>query len=113
MGVLASTEGRETGERGGVSGEARSPLGRFPAGFLWGSASAAHQIEGDNRNCDWWEFEQQPGRIANGDTSAIACDHYNRYRQDFELLREMRQNAHRLSIEWSRIEPSEGEFDSG
>jgi beta-glucosidase len=106
MGVLAATQSRETGERCGVSAP------RFPDGFLWGTASAAHQVEGDNRNCDWWEFEQQAGRIANGDTSAVACDHYHRYRQDFELLREMRQNAHRLSIEWSRIEPSEGEFDS-
>ena len=85
---------------------------RFPEGFLWGTASAAHQVEGDNRNCDWWEYEQQPGRIANGDKSGIACDHYHRYREDFALLRELNQNAHRLSIEWSRIESSEGEFDS-
>jgi beta-glucosidase len=84
----------------------------FPEGFLWGTSSAAHQVEGDNRNSDWWEFEQQPGRIANGDRSEIACDHYHRYREDFTLLREMSQNAHRLSIEWSRIEPSQGEFDS-
>ena len=84
----------------------------FPKGFLWGTASAAHQVEGDDRNCDWWEWEQQPGRIANGDTSAIACDSYHRYREDFALLRELNQNAHRLSIEWSRIEPSEGVFDS-
>jgi beta-glucosidase len=84
---------------------------RFPDGFLWGTASAAHQVEGDNRNCDWWEFEQEPGRIANGDTSEVACDHYHRYREDFALLGELGQNAHRLSIEWSRIEPSEGEFD--
>jgi beta-glucosidase len=89
-----------------------TPPGKFPDGFLWGTASAAHQIEGNNRNNDWWEFEQQPGRIANGDSAAIACDHYNRYREDFALLREMKQNAHRLSIEWSRIEPSPGEFDS-
>ena len=84
----------------------------FPDNFLWGTSSAAHQVEGDNRNSDWWEFEQQPGRIANGDTSEIACDHYHRYREDFTLLREMSQNAHRLSIEWSRIEPLQGEFDS-
>jgi beta-glucosidase len=84
----------------------------FPKGFLWGTSSAAHQVEGDDRNCDWWEWEQQPGKIANGDTSAVACDHYNRFREDFSLLREMNQNAHRLSIEWSRIEPAEGEFDS-
>jgi beta-glucosidase len=85
---------------------------RFPEGFLWGTASAAHQVEGDNRNNDWWEFEQHPGRIANGDTSEVACDQYRRYREDFGLLRQLNQNAHRLSVEWSRIEPSEGEFDS-
>jgi len=84
----------------------------FPSGFLWGTASAAYQVEGDNKNADWWEFEHQPGKIANGDTSLIACDHYHRYREDFRLLRELNQNAHRLSIEWSRIEPAEGEFDS-
>lgn len=86
--------------------------GRFPNGFLWGTASAAHQVEGDNRNCDWWEFEQEAGRIAHGDRSGIACDHYHRYHEDFAMLRELNQNAHRLSIEWSRIEPVEGEFDS-
>jgi beta-glucosidase len=89
--------------------EARAP--RFPDGFLWGTSSAAHQVEGDDRNSDWWEFEQQPGRIANGDRSEIANDHYHRYREDFALLRELNQNAHRLSIEWSRIEPTRGEFD--
>jgi beta-glucosidase len=93
-----------------LSREARPP--GFPDGFLWGTASSAHQVEGDNRNSDWWEFEQQPGKIANGDTAAIACDHYHRYREDFALLREMRQNAHRLSVEWARIEPSPGEFDT-
>jgi beta-glucosidase len=84
----------------------------FPEGFLWGTATAAHQVEGNNRNSDWWEFEQKPGRIANGDTSEVACDHYHRYREDFALLRELNQNAHRLSIEWARIEPVEGDFDS-
>ena len=84
----------------------------FPKGFLWGTASAAYQVEGDNRSCDWWEWEQQPGRIVGGATSAIACDQYHRYREDFSLLRELNQSAHRLSIEWSRIEPSEGEFDA-
>ena len=84
----------------------------FPKGFLWGTSSAAYQVEGDNRNCDWWQWEQTPGHIANGDSSAVACDGYNRYREDFALLREMGQNAHRLSVEWSRIEPAEGEFSS-
>ncbi len=84
----------------------------FPKGFLWGTASAAHQVEGDNRNCDWWEWEQRPGHIAHGDRSGIANDNYNRYREDIALLRKLNQNAHRLSIEWSRIEPSEGVFDA-
>ncbi|HEY6874798.1 MAG TPA: glycoside hydrolase family 1 protein [Candidatus Dormibacteraeota bacterium] len=87
-------------------------MSQFPQGFLWGTTSAAHQIEGDNKNCDWWEWEQTPGHIANGDTSLVACDSYHRYREDFKLLREMNQGAHRMSIEWSRIEPSPGEFDS-
>src|SRR6185437_11096988 len=68
-------------------------------------------VEGDNKNCDWWEWEGK-GRIANGDSAAIACDSYKRYREDISLLRELNQNAHRLSIEWSRIEPSEGTFDA-
>src|SRR5260370_24445524 len=83
-----------------------------PKRVLWGAPSAAHQVEGECRNCDWGEWEQQPGHIAHGDRSGLANDHYNRYREDFALLREMNQNAHRLSIEWSRIEPSEGVFDS-
>jgi beta-glucosidase len=108
MGVHATAPGGKAGERRGLS----VPETSFPDGFLWGTSSAAHQVEGDNRNNDWWEFEQQPGRIANGDSSEIACDHYHRYREDFALLRELNQNAHRLSIEWSRIEPVEGEFDA-
>ena len=85
---------------------------KFPEGFLWGTASAAHQVEGDNRNNDWWRFEQEPGRIHGGDSSLVADDHYRRYREDFRLLRRMHNNAHRLSIEWSRVEPRPGEFDA-
>jgi beta-glucosidase len=84
----------------------------FPPGFLWATATAAHQVEGNNTNSDWWAFEQEAGRISGGQLSGIADDHYNRYREDFALLRKLRNNAHRLSIEWSRIEPAEGEFDS-
>ena len=83
----------------------------FPDGFLWGTSSAAHQVEGDNRNNDWWAWEQTPGHIQGGDTSEVACDHYRRYREDFRLLRKLHNNAHRLSIEWSRVEPRPGEFD--
>jgi beta-glucosidase len=84
----------------------------FPNGFLWGNATAAHQVEGGNTNNDWWAFEQVSGRIASGDVSGIADDHYHRYREDFQTLRKLANNAHRLSVEWSRIEPSEGQFDS-
>ena len=85
---------------------------QFPPGFLWGTATAAHHVEGDNDNCDWWEFEQEPGHIVGGDRSGTACDSYRRFREDFSLMRRLHQNAHRLSVEWSRIEPSPGRFDS-
>src|SRR6476661_8571338 len=88
------------------------PRKSFPRGFLWGTSSAAYQVEGGINNADWSEWERQSGRIANGDSAAMACDHYHRYREDFGLLRELNQNAHRLSIEWSRVEPSEGVFDT-
>ena len=84
---------------------------RFPEGFLWGAGTAAHQVEGDLTNNDWWRFEQE-GHVRQGDSAAVACDHYHRYRDDFRDLRKLFHNAHRLSIEWSRIEPSPGEFDA-
>jgi beta-glucosidase len=87
------------------------PARRFPPGFLWGCATAAHQVEGGNHNCDWWEFERRGG-IRTGDSADPACDHYRRFRDDFQLLRGLHNNAHRLSIEWSRVEPAPGEFDA-
>ncbi len=80
----------------------------FPKNFLWGSATSAHQVEGNNIHNDWWEAEQT-GKIKH--KSDRACDHYNRYEQDFDLAKKLNQNAHRFSIEWSRIEPKQGEFD--
>ncbi len=85
---------------------------RFPENFLWGTATAAHQVEGGNHANDWWAWEQVPGHIKNGDRSDPACEHYARYASDFDLLRSLHQNAHRLSLEWSRIEPAPGEFSS-
>ena len=84
--------------------------GRFPEGFFWGTAAAAHQVEGGNHANDWWAWEQTPGHIKNGDRSDPACDHYARFAGDFDLLRSLHQNAHRLSLEWSRIEPAPGQF---
>ena len=81
---------------------------RFPEGFLWGSATASHQVEGDNQGNDWWAAEQA-GRVPH--RSGQACDQLNRYSEDFALFAELGQNAHRFSLEWSRIEPSPGFFD--
>jgi beta-glucosidase len=81
----------------------------FPAGFLFGSSTAAHQVEGGNTNNDWWAWEQAEGSTA-GEPSGAAIDQWNRYPEDFALLAGLGQNAHRLSLEWSRIEPASGEF---
>ncbi len=81
----------------------------FPDGFLWGTAGSAHQIEGGNTNNDWWAFEHAPGSGCvepSGDT----CDSYHRWREDVELVAGMGLGAYRFSLEWSRIEPAEGEF---
>ena len=84
----------------------------FPEGFLWGAATAAHQVEGGNRNNDWWEWEHVGGKIVDGTTSETACEQYTRYEEDFDLARRLGHNAHRLSLEWSRIEPEEGTFST-
>ena len=86
---------------------------RFPAGFLWGAATSAHQVEGGNRLNDWWRFEQQPGAIKGGRGSGEACRHWELFDQDFARAAADGHNAHRLSLEWSRIEPSPGQFDAG
>jgi beta-glucosidase len=79
----------------------------FPVGFLWGAATAAYQVEGNNTNSTWWAWEQQPGRIAQGHKSGLACDWWGgRWREDFDRAAEGGQNAHRLSVEWSRIQPT-------
>ncbi len=77
----------------------------FPEGFLWGCAVAAHQVEGNNRNNTWWKWEQEGHTL---DLSGIACDHYNRYEEDFDIAKNLNLNAFRTSIEWSRVEPKEG-----
>jgi len=81
----------------------------FPADFVFGSATAAHQVEGDNIHNDWWTHEHAAGTTA-VEPSGIACDHYHRFADDFHLLHALGQPAHRLSIEWSRIEPEEGQI---
>ena len=107
-------------------------MGKFPEGFLWGAATSAHQVEGGLNN-DWIQWEKDNAdRIGKGADkkwekwqqdkfpemfnvenyiSGRACDQYNRYAEDFDLAKAGGHNAHRFSIEWSRIEPKEGEFD--
>ncbi|MEX1997726.1 MAG: glycoside hydrolase family 1 protein [Candidatus Andersenbacteria bacterium] len=77
--------------------------------FLWGAATSAHQVEGGNIHNDWWAWEKQrPVTFRSG----RACEHYERYGEDFALARQLGHNAHRLSLEWSRIELRPGVYNS-
>ena len=83
----------------------------FPEDFLWGTATASHQVEGGNTNNDVWLYEHVPNTMY-AESSGDACDHYNRYRSDIALLASLGLNAYRFSLEWSRIEPAPGEFSA-
>ncbi|MFH1752547.1 MAG: glycoside hydrolase family 1 protein [Candidatus Omnitrophota bacterium] len=80
----------------------------FPENFLWGAATSSHQIEGNNRNNDWWKWEEE-GRVK--EASGKACSGYDLYKEDIGLAKDLGHSAHRFSLEWSRIEPEEGRFD--
>lgn len=84
---------------------------RFPEGFLWGTASSSYQCEGGNTNNQWYRWEQQ-GHILSGEQCGDAANWWLRAEQDFERAEQMENNALRLSIEWSRVEPREGQWDS-
>ena len=81
----------------------------FPEGFTWGTATAAHQIEGGNTNNDWWAFEHTPGSGC-AEPSGDACDSWDRWEEDADLVAGLGLDNYRFSVEWSRIEPAEGEF---
>lgn len=107
---------------------------QFPKNFYWGAATSSHQVEGNNHN-DWSEWEKKNAeRLAKEAESRFeylqnwqdirteaqnpqnyisgrACDHYNRYEEDFDIAKSLGHNAHRFSIEWSRVEPEEGMFN--
>ncbi len=76
--------------------------------FLWGSATSSHQVEGQNVYNDWWEWEQA-GKLK--EPSGEACDQYRRFADDIRLIADLGHNAHRFSIEWSRLEPEEGRWN--
>ena len=107
---------------------------KFPNGFLWGASTSAHQVEGGNFNSwsEWekknaqklakkaktyyqkWQVEKFPEMLNKENyISGIACDHYKRFKEDFYLAKSLNHNAHRFSIEWSRIEPEEGKINQG
>jgi len=105
---------------------------KFPVGFFWGASTSAHQVEGGNKN-DWSQWEKLNSKRLAGDAkhhfqlwqlelfpsirdpknyiSGGSADHYNRFEEDFDIVKKLGHNAHRFSIEWSRIEPEEGKFD--
>lgn len=85
------------------------PVSRFPDGFRWGVATAAHQIEGGNAANDWWTFETRPDSPV-AEPSGPACDSWNRWPDDHDLVAELGVHDYRFSIEWSRIEPEAGEW---
>jgi len=85
---------------------------RFPDGFWWGCATSSHQVEGDDVDSDWWDWEQVPGHIVDGTTSGAAAMWWNgRAEDDLATAAALGQNAHRFGLEWSRLEPSPGVFD--
>ncbi len=79
--------------------------------FLWGVATAAHQIEGNNVNSDYWVMEHVPGSYFK-ERSGDACDSWNRWREDIALIKSAGLNCYRFSVEWARIEPAPGEFSA-
>ena len=84
----------------------------FPTGFLWGTATAAHQVEGNSSNNNWSAWEAGPGHIINDHRSGLACDWWGgRWKEDLDRAAETGQNAHRFSVEWSRIQPNPDRWD--
>jgi beta-glucosidase len=83
----------------------------FPSDFIWGTATASYQIEGawleGGKGLSIWDaFAHIPGKIKNGDTADVACDHYHRYKEDIARMAEMGLNAYRFSLSWPRILPA-------
>jgi beta-glucosidase len=82
----------------------------FPKDFIWGTATSSYQIEGETPeagrgDCIWGHFARTPGKVVNGDTGAVACDHYYRYKEDVALLKSLGVSAYRFSISWPRVLP--------
>jgi len=86
-------------------------LYRFPSNFLWGTATAAHHVEGDLTN-SWSAWEDEGGHVWDNQKAGRACEwRFGRWREDFDRIAELNNNSHRLSVEWSRIQPDENTWD--
>ncbi len=81
---------------------------KFPPGFLWGAATSSYQVEGGIEGSDW----AAAARKKKVPPAGAACDHYRLFEEDFDIAKSLGHNAHRFSVEWARIEPSEGQFDA-
>jgi len=84
---------------------------QYPKDFLWGAATASHQIDGGNIHSDWWRFEHLDHRIKNGDQSGRACNSWELWEEDIKLMKELGLNSYRFSVEWAKVEPKENHFD--
>ena len=85
-------------------------MGKFENSFFLGAATAAHQVEGNNTNSDFWALEQAEGTMFR-EPSLDTVDHYHHYREDIDLLAAAGLNAYRFSIEWARVQPAKDSFD--
>ena len=84
---------------------------KFPEDFIWGTATSSYQIEGaadiDGKGPSIWDsFCTIPGKIAQGETGNLACDHYHKFKEDIQLMKDMGVKAYRFSIAWARVMPT-------
>jgi len=107
--LMASTVAAAAAAAAPAVGRTASPAGGFPKGFLWGAATAGHQVEGNNVNADQWMLETVKPALPLS-PSGDACNSFELWRTDLDIARDLKLNAYRFSVEWPRIEPEEGMF---
>ena len=102
------TATKKTAVRTRATATAKKAGETFPRSFLFGTATAATQIDGGDVNSDWYQWCETPGKIADKKTCFTACDHWQRYDEDFKLMKSMGHQAYRLGVDWSRFQPAPG-----